>query len=386
MAEQASITQGSPLAEQRTRQRRQLPYERWLEAQNVPVYRGNYVEDMKTLDLAPWPVRECNAGFLYFTGQEGISEARIEEIPPGKTLPPMKMTLDEVAYIVDGRGLTSVWTDDSPEKKTFEWQKFSMFLLPRGAYRQFSNTQGNRPARILYRNFLPLGMSLVPDPSFFFNNPAITATAFTSDEKEFYSQTKMVQGDPFSGRPLAATWTGNFFPDMLAWDKMVPLKDRGAGGSIVQVHFTGSGFGSTLSEFPVGTYKKAHRHGPGRVILIVTGVGFSVMWEEGKDRVVVPWHEGSVFSPPNRWFHQFFNTGPQPARYLRPISASALPQFGGHSERVEDAQRDQIEYPDEDPWVRRTFEQELAKNGVKSLMPEEAYRDPNYQWAYADDN
>jgi hypothetical protein len=29
----------------------------------------------------------------------------------------------------------------------------------------------------------------------------------------------------------------------------------------------------------------------------------------------------------------------------------------------------QIEYEDEEPIIRRTFEEELAQNGVKSMMP-----------------
>jgi hypothetical protein len=61
-----------------------------------------------------------------------------------------------------------------------------------------------------------------------------------------------------------------------------------------------------MSVFPTRTYKKAHRHGPGRVIVIPGGEGYSILWEEGKERIVCPWHEGSMFVPPNKWFHQHF--------------------------------------------------------------------------------
>jgi hypothetical protein len=50
---------------------------------------------------------------------------------------------------------------------------------------------------------------------------------------------------------------------------------------------------------------------------------------------------------------------------------------------VEDLARDQIEYPNESPWIRQHFEEELAKRGLTTLMPEEAYRDPNYKWQTA---
>jgi hypothetical protein len=135
-----------------------------------------------------------------------------------------------------------------------------------------------------------------------------------------------------------------------------------------------------MSVFPTRTYKKGHRHGPGRVIIIPAGEGYSVMWPEGHEKVVVPWHEASLFVPPSKWFHQHFNLGATPARYLALHPAE---QFSGYGEQIEDRSRDQIEYPNEDPWTRRYFEEELAKRGLTSLMPEEAYKDSSYQWAYA---
>jgi hypothetical protein len=37
----------------------------------------------------------------------------------------------------------------------------------------------------------------------------------------------------------------------------------------------------------------------------------------------------------------------------------------------------QIDYEDEDPIVRKMFEEELRKSGVESKMPPVKYRDPN---------
>jgi len=136
-----------------------------------------------------------------------------------------------------------------------------------------------------------------------------------------------------------------------------------------------------MSVFQARTYKKAHRHGPGRVIIIPAGEGYSVLWEEGSEKIVVPWHEGSVFVPPNRWFHQHFNVGAAPARYL---ALHPLPQFSGHAEKVQDRVRDLVEYPDEEPWIREKFEEQLAQRGLTSLMPEEAYQNQAYEWAYGE--
>ena len=46
--------------------------------------------------------------------------------------------------------------------------------------------------------------------------------------------------------------------------------------------------------FPSRTYKKAHRHGTGVVIIIPPGEGYSIMWPEGGGRVIIPWHEATV--------------------------------------------------------------------------------------------
>ena len=54
----------------------------------------------------------------------------------------------------------------------------------------------------------------------------------------------------------------------------------------------------------------------------------------------------------------------------------------GMSEQVQDLSRDQIEYPNEDPWIREYFENQLAERGLASAMPDQAYRDPAYRWDY----
>jgi len=351
-------------------------YDRWIESIGIPIHTGYFIPDAREVEVGWWPERECNAAFLKLAGQEGVTEARITEIPPGKTLPPMKFAFDEAVYVLDGRGLTTVWAEGGAGT-TFEWQAHSMFLLPRHGFHQLSNTHGSRPARLLHYNYLPTSMASVPDPDFYFSNTY--STPELSTKGELYSEAQVVRGEGPGGG--YGYWVGNFFPDMRAWDRLNPYRGRGAGGHAVWIQFPTSPIWSHMSVFPSRTYKKAHRHGPGVVIVIPGGEGFSVMWPEGKDKVFIPWHEGSVFVPPNRWFHQHFNVGGEPGRYL----ALHSPRLSnGYSERVEDLARDQIEYPDEDPWIRQTFEAELAKRGLTSSMPEEAYVDPGYEWAYVE--
>ncbi len=73
---------------------------------------------------------------------------------------------------------------------------------------------------------------------------------------------------------------------------------------------------SHISQFPIATYKKAHAHGPGAHVIVLSGEGFSLMWPEGEEPKRYDWREGTMIVPPNLWFHQHFNTGTTPARYL----------------------------------------------------------------------
>ena len=352
-------------------------YDQWMESIGIPVHRGYYLEDLRTLELGWWEERQCRAAFFQLSGQEGIISAMVTEIPPGQTLPPLKFALDEIVYVLEGRGLTSIWAGEDSPKKTFEWQKFGLFLLPHNYWRQFSNMQGDKPVRLLQYNYLPIVLSGVRDPDFLFNNPYQTPDYLASPEGDFFAEAKEIAVDAEPGL-MATRWSGNFFPDMRAWDKLAANTRRGAGGKTVEIQFTNSEMFAHMSVFAARTYKKAHRHGPGRVIVIPAGEGYSIMWEEGKEKVVVPWHEGSAVVPPPKWFHQHFNLGTEPARYLALHSSF---QFHGYAEKVQDRAKDQIEYPDEDPWIRQKFEAELAKRGMISLMPDEVYKDRNYAWS-----
>lgn len=350
-------------------------WDRWIASTGVPVHEGFYIPDLRTLDLGWWEERKCNAAFLKLSGQEGVSEARITEILPGESLPAFKFALDEVVYVVEGRGITSIWREPGGRQTTFEWQKHSLFMLPRHHYRQLSSTQGGQSARLLHFNYLPITMMSVPDPEFFFNNTYAASDGDASELTNFYSAARAVQRADRSWG--AATWVGNFFPDMRVWDKLATQVNRGAGAGAVSMTFPGSAITSHMAVFPPFTYKKAHRHGPGVVIVVPAGEGYSVMWPEGQDKQLIRWQEGSVMVPPNRWWHQHFNAGGAPARYL---AMHCHPGVDVYSERIEDLERDQIEYTAEDPWIGETFRAELAKKGLKSRMPDEAYRDRNYKW------
>jgi hypothetical protein len=363
--------------------RTDFAYDEWMESQGVPIYRGHFVPDMRTVPLGYWKERECDAAFVQLVGQQGVSEARITEIPPGESLPPYRMAVEEVVYVVSGTGSTRVWSDgDSPDDgQLFEWHDRALFLIPGSQHRQFSNLSGDTPVRLLHYDYLPLAMSVIPDPDFFFQasyrRSSRSAVRGAYSEAELMTDAAGLRWVGGGKKRKAAYWYGNFFPDMQAWDKMQKNDARGAGGSTVLIQFAGSDMSCHMSMFDAKTYKKAHRHGPGRVIVVPTGEGYSVMWPEGGEKTVVQWQEAALFVPPDRWFHQHFNLGDNAARYL---ALHPPMQFHGYAASPEERAKDQIEYPQEEPWVREMFERELAAQGLKSLMPDEVYTHPGFTW------
>lgn len=358
---------------------KEFTYDRYMKSVGIPIHTGYFIDDLRTLELEWWEERQCKAAFVQLLGQEGVTSSLVTEIAPGKAVLPNRLALDTLVYVCSGRGVTTVWAGEGKPKKSFEWQEHSLFLVPRNHFYVFSNMQGDKPVRLFHYSYLPMAMSAIPEPEFYFNNPFEPKIVAT--EGDFYSEAKLVQArDADEGLGLRGFWYGNFFPDMRAWNKLDANERRGAGGKSVFIQFPNSELTAHMSVFAPKTYKKAHRHGPGRAIIIPAGEGYTIMWEEGKEKIVCPWHECSMITPPNKWFHQHFNAGGDMARYL---ALHPPMQFHGHAEKVEDRAKDQIEYPNEDPWIRKKFEEELGKRGIQSLMPAECYTNPDFEWSKA---
>jgi oxalate decarboxylase/phosphoglucose isomerase-like protein (cupin superfamily) len=136
--------------------------------------------------------------------------------------------------------------------------------------------------------------------------------------------------------------------------------------------FPNAGSRVGLPTMPVGTYKKAHRHGAGAHVVMLDGEGYSLLWPDGEPRQRVEWRAGTMFAPPEWWYHQHFNTGRQPARYLairnnnpeHPLRMG-LPGFNLRENGMTQFGKAQIEFEDEDPQIFADYERELAAKGVE---------------------
>ena len=341
--------------------RRPTTYDRWLEAEGIPVIEGLYIEDVRTVEVGEWARRGCRGAVARLTGSEDVNDAHIVEIPPGGEAAPERHMYEELVYVVAGRGSTRIWNGAGGDS-TFEWQQGSLFSVPLNTYSHHFNGSGSQPARFYSVTSAPLMMKLFHNLDFIYACNYDFTDRFSDSNRDFSGD-----GTAYSGR----VWESKFIADVAATD-LQPWKERGAGGSNVMLELADSSMCGHISQFPVGTYKKAHRHRAGAHVIIVGGTGFSLLWPEGHPMQQVKWNAGSVVVPPDRWFHQHFNTGTSPARYLAlRWGSKKYPVFKTYQiDRPTTQGGDQIEYYDEDPAVRAMFERALAENGAESRMAE----------------
>jgi hypothetical protein len=268
--------------------------------------------------------------------------------------------------VLSGRGATSLWVDEK-NKRTFEWHEGSLFSVPLNAWYQFFNASGTEPARYVAVTSAPPLMRLYRDDDFMFNNTHVFKGRYASNE------------DAFSGNGTLYNkriWESNFIPN--APD--MPLQGwaaRGAGGINTALEMAKNSINSHISEFPVGTYKKGHRHGPGAHLVLLSGdSGFSLLWtkEDRSDMVKADWKKnGMVIVPSDGTFHQHFNTGTKRARYLalKQGEHGLMPPYGGIRPGADVSMKDggrQVEYEDEAREIHELFEAELAKRGAACRM------------------
>src|SRR6267142_2166713 len=266
------------------------PYLRWVRQEGLEVIGAQYVANLRTVELKPWPRRGGSGVFINHDASRTSNDCYVCAIPPGQKLAPQRQLYEEMILILEGRGSTSVW-NDAGKRITFEWKAGAMFAIPLNCWHQHFNGSGQEAARYVGVTNAPAVMNMYDDANFVFNS--------SFDFK-----------NRFAGEP----------------DYFTPKAEKN---------------------------------------------GFLLMWQEGEEPQRYDWQVGTLIVPPNKWFHQHFNTGPTPARYLAFKHEVALIRNAQGVPTAWISRRiggDQIDYADERPEIRSLFAQELAKHGMQPRM------------------
>jgi mannose-6-phosphate isomerase-like protein (cupin superfamily)/uncharacterized RmlC-like cupin family protein len=345
------------------------PYELWKESQGLPTIRGLGVHGLydDDFELFPWKDRGGSGVFINLDGTGGFNDTYVHEIPARQSSEPIKHIYEETIFILKGQGTTTVWIDPN-RKQTFEWQRNSYFSVPPNAWYQHHNVSGSEPLRYVAMTAAPRVIDTFKNLKFVFDNPFVFDDRFNGEDGYFKESLDTER---------RGTWETNYVADVIEASYRRKYRsgqgwNRAIGGFGSSFNMVNSTMRSHSSGWAVGTYKKAHRHGPGIHVLILEGTGYSLMWQGDMVRERVDWRPGSMIVPPEMWFHQHLNTCPTPVFFLVIGWGSEKPKLGGKQYIYTSVKEggDNIEWEDEDPAIHREYEEELKRNGVECTMGE----------------
>jgi mannose-6-phosphate isomerase-like protein (cupin superfamily) len=318
------------------------PYEEWAKGEGIPIVTGAAV-DLLAVEPKPWARFGVNGAFCHLDGRCDFLSVFLIELPPGTSSVLQRHLYDEVCYVLAGHGSTEIELTDGQTRR-IEWGPRSVFAVPMNARYRHRNTS-SAPARLAAVNDLRYMFNLYRKQDFIFNTPN------TFPERD---------GDVL----LQA--------DVLALDGV----EAGRGMSSLSPTLADGSIGVDIVELASGTYAQASRQMQGSHLFGVSGEGYTLSWEEGaKDFTRTGWRHGVVYAPPGMAFHQHFNVGTAPARYLDlQLGSRRYPMFRSRraaygDKNVYASGSAEIAYADQDPRIHRMWLDAVAGKGVTPRMP-----------------
>lgn len=110
-------------------------------------WRTNFVENLRTFPLDPWPERGDGVSAMYFD-MAGCTVLRphVTEVGPGGRTNPHRHLREELIHVLSGRGYTRIWTDGGAEMRV-EWESGDLFSPPLNTWHEHVNLDQAEPAR-----------------------------------------------------------------------------------------------------------------------------------------------------------------------------------------------------------------------------------------------
>jgi quercetin dioxygenase-like cupin family protein len=370
--------------------RPQMPYDRFMEAEGIPIYRGIGVKNVRDLPLKPWKRLGGNGSYVQLYGTEGLWGMYVVEVPGAGALNVERHMYEKVVLVLDGRGTTEVWQEGQSKRHVFEWAKGSMFTIPLNANHRFVNAASS-PALMLCGTSAPNVMNLLDNMDFIFNCPYAFKDRFSGAD-DFFKPNDDVVPDPIRGLAMRKT---NLIPDVVYAE--LPLDNRRSPGyRRMEPQMANNRFYTWVGQHETGRYSKAHKHASAAVLICLKGGGYTYTWPESLG--VQPWAAGKgekvlrqdyepggmVSAAPmsGDWFHQHFGTskeglrvtawhGPNNQRARKAgIPGEQLMDYGAIDLNKGGSA---IPYHQEDPAIRKGFAEALKAQGVANRMDPKWY-------------
>lgn len=373
--------------EARERIGNQFPYQLYMEGEGIPIHHATVgVADVTALPRERWARTGGLGTFIQLTGTfQSENGIYVLEIPPGQALEPERHLFEAELFVLRGRGVAQVWQGDR-EKLTFEWNEGSVFAFPRNTWHRLFNG-GNEPAIIMGVTTAPAVINTLQDVDFVFNCERDFGDLYRENGTYFVASDLRTK----EGWYDQTIWHTNFIADARRTD-LNALEQKITGGELTGYRMSQRFAHGHISRWPAGRYHKAHYHGPGAILLGLEGEGYVLAWDSrlgthpyqdghGDEVFRVDWGRNSIYSPPNAYFHQHLNSGPGPAKHIavygtqHPLGVHGLvaedKSWKGFLSQAEGGTL--IEHRDEDPQIRRDFEETLRAKGIECKMQSAVY-------------
>ncbi|MEE8223576.1 MAG: ethanolamine ammonia lyase-activating protein, partial [Alphaproteobacteria bacterium] len=245
-------------------------YDAWQSKEGIPIHQSFHVDDLAKVGLDMWERFGVPAAFVNLA-DPFICTAMVLEIPPHAATLAVRHMFETWIFVVGGTGQTLI-RQDGVKDQVIDWQTRSLFGPPLNATYQHSNT-GTGPARILMVTNAPLTLNLYHNERFVFENPFVFKDRYGGEDDYF---------DPHHEVMAQRYIRTNMVKDVRDF-YLHEWKERGPGARTVFLSMSHHTIGAHVSEFEIGTYKLAHRHGPSAHVIILQGEGYSLLWKEGED-------------------------------------------------------------------------------------------------------
>ncbi|NBQ07058.1 MAG: cupin domain-containing protein [Betaproteobacteria bacterium] len=361
------------------------PYDAFMEAEGLPVFRDVGLHKVQNLPLVPWKRTGGRGHYIQLFGTETKWGCYVVEVPGAGALHPEKHMYEEIYLVVEGRGTTEVWQEGDTKKHVFEWQAGSMFSIPINAWHRIVNATSSG-ALLLAGTTAPNVLNMLQNTEAVFNNPFVFRDRFNGAD-DFYQARDEVEPDPVRGLAMRKT---NFIPDVMKCE--LPLDNRRSPGyRRIEPFMTNNCFYFWIGQHENGRYSRAHAHTSAAVLICLNGKGYTYTWPE--DEGETPWKDGKEhlvrridYEPVGgaRWYHQHFSAGEEALRltaWFGPHNPGRDPGAPGSKHTDYTAQDvteggTTIPYWLEDPHIRKEYQALLKKNSVPDRMDPDWYNIP----------